>query len=108
MGALISLYAIIKYPNVFGSAGLFSPALWVSPQLYNDAQHTNFKTIHRFFFYAGQKESETMVSDMKQMEDALYNNNNHIQNTEIIFPLGQHNESYWRKAFPEFYDWLVK
>jgi metallo-beta-lactamase class B len=108
MGALISLYAVIKYPNVFGSAGIFSPAFWVAPQLFTDAQQTNFKTMHRFFFYAGQKESETMISDMKQMEDILYKNNKKIQNTEVIFPLGQHNETYWRKVFPDFYKWLMQ
>jgi len=108
MGALISLYAVIKYPNVFGSAGIFSPAFWVAPQLFTDAQQTNFKTLHRFFFYAGQKESETMISDMKQMEDILYKNNKKIQNTEVIFPLGQHNETYWRKVFSDFYKWLMQ
>lgn len=108
MGALISLYAVIKYPNVFGSAGIFSPAFWIAPEMYNDAQQTDFKTMHRFFFYAGQKESESMVSDMKKMEDVLYKNNKQIQNTEVIFPLGQHNETYWRKVFPEFYKWLMQ
>jgi len=108
LGALISLYAIVTYPDVFGSAGIFSPAFWISPQLYNDAAQTNWKGMHRFFFYAGQKESETMVNDMKRMEDALYKTHKEIQSTEVIFPLGQHNETYWRKVFPDFYKWLMQ
>lgn len=108
LGALISLYAVVKYPDVFGSAGIFSPAFWISPQLYNDTQQTTWKGVHRFFFYAGQKESETMVNDMKRMEDALYKTHKEIQTTEVIFPLGQHNETYWRKVFPNFYRWLMQ
>lgn len=108
MGALISLYAVTKYPDVFGSAGMFSPAFWLAPQIYADAQQANWKSVHRFFFYAGQKESETMISDMKRMEDVLYKASNTIQTREVIFPLGQHNETYWRKMFPEFYRWLMQ
>ena len=33
MGGLISFYAILKYPKVFGGAGVFSPAFWITPQL---------------------------------------------------------------------------
>jgi predicted alpha/beta superfamily hydrolase len=36
MGGLISLYALLKYPKVFGGAGVFSPALWIAPQLKTD------------------------------------------------------------------------
>lgn len=108
MGALISLYAVIKYPDVFGSAGIFSPAFWVAPQIYTDAQQTKWKGVHRFFFYAGEKESETMISDMKRMEGVLYKVSDKIQTREVIFPLGQHNETYWRKMFPEFYRWLMQ
>ncbi|HET7234691.1 MAG TPA: alpha/beta hydrolase-fold protein [Longimicrobium sp.] len=34
MGGLISLYAALKYPDVFGRAGIFSPALWFSDRNY--------------------------------------------------------------------------
>jgi len=63
--------------------------------------------MHRFFFYAGEKESERMVKDMKRMEGVLYQNNK-IETREVIFPLGQHNESYWRKVFDDFYEWLMQ
>jgi len=31
MGGLISGYAISRYPQVFGKAGIFSPAYWLFP-----------------------------------------------------------------------------
>ncbi len=107
MGGLISLYAVIKYPEVFGSAGVFSPAFWVTPQLYNDVQQAKWKSKHRFFFYSGSKESETMVSDMKRMEGS-FNKDNSVDAREMIYPLGQHKEKYWRMQFDDFYRWLMK
>jgi predicted alpha/beta superfamily hydrolase len=108
MGGSISLYAVVKYPDIFGAAGIFSPAFSVTPQLYNDVQRMTWKGLHRFFFYAGAKESESMISDMKEMESILYKSNKNIQTREVIFPLGQHNENYWRKIFPDFYGWLMQ
>ncbi|HXL54633.1 MAG TPA: alpha/beta hydrolase-fold protein, partial [Chitinophagaceae bacterium] len=108
MGGLISLYAVEKYPDVFGAAGIFSPSFWLTPQFYSDVQKMTWKGLHRFFFYAGAKESESMISDMKEMEGVLYKSNKNIQTREVIFPLGQHNESYWRKTFPDFYKWLMQ
>ena len=107
MGGLISLYVLLKYPDVFGTAGVFSPAFWVAPRLYEQAQQMKWKGIHRVFFYAGQKESDNMVSDMKQMEDILYSSRA-IEEQEIVFPLGQHNESYWKMVFDDFYKWMMQ
>ncbi len=107
MGADISLFACFEYPNIFGSALLFSPAFWVTPGLYEAAE--NFTTTHqpKFYFYAGGKESTTMVSDMNKMTGILEKKNN-IQIRKVINPLGQHNEASWRAAFPDAYRWLMK
>lgn len=107
MGGLISLYAIKKYPDVFGRAGVFSPAFWVAPQLYADLQNSKWKHIHTIFFYAGGKEGDDMIPDMKQIEDLL-NSTKYFNTTELIFPLGQHKEEYWRKAFETFYRRLMQ
>jgi metallo-beta-lactamase class B len=107
MGADISLFACFEYPNVFGAALLFSPALWVTPDLYEAAE--KFTTTHqpKFYFYAGGKESTTMVSDMNKMTGILEKKNN-IQIRKVINPLGQHNEASWRAEFPDAYRWLLR
>jgi predicted alpha/beta superfamily hydrolase len=107
MGSLISLYAVMEYPQTFGAAGIFSPAFWIAPQMFADMQQTTWTTFPRFYFYAGGKESETMVSDMKKMYNIIAQKHNYDMH-EVVYPLGQHNESYWRKEFPNFYKWLVK
>ncbi|MFN2458420.1 MAG: alpha/beta hydrolase-fold protein [Chitinophagaceae bacterium] len=64
MGGLISLYAVLKYPKVFGGAGVFSPAFWIVPSLKNVVTKKANKIKGKIYFYAGMQESESMVSDM--------------------------------------------
>jgi predicted alpha/beta superfamily hydrolase len=107
MGGLISLYAVVKYPNVFGGAGVFSPAFWTAPQLYADVEKTDWGgNKPKFYFYAGGKESTTMVSDMNRMI-ALIEKKPNVNTTTFVNPLGLHNEPTWRKQFPVFYKWMV-
>jgi predicted alpha/beta superfamily hydrolase len=107
MGGLISLYALVKYPNVFGSAGVFSPAFWIVPSMYNDVSSSTWKGMHRFYFYAGGKESETMVSDMDKMLD-IVDKKGMSDTRRVVAPLEKHNEAAWRKEFPAFYLWLMQ
>jgi predicted alpha/beta superfamily hydrolase len=44
MGGLISLYAELKYPKVFGAAGVFSPAFWIAPAIYSDIKREKFQS----------------------------------------------------------------
>lgn len=102
MGGLISLYAIKKYPDVFGKAGVFSPSLWIAPELYTELQQTEWKESHTVFFYAGKKEGDDMIPDLENYENLL-KSTKAFKITTLIFPLGQHKEEYWRKAFDPFY-----
>lgn len=107
MGALISFYAILQYPEVFGSVGAFSPSFWIAPEIFKTASESKWSNTHRFFFYAGGKEPGTVVKDVRKMEGSL-NKNNPMETREIVYPLGDHSEKYWRMQFPNFYRWLVK
>ncbi len=106
MGGLISLYAVMQYPKIFGSGGIFSPALWIAPQIDDDMTKTALNDKPRFSFYAGGKESETMVSDMQKVE-SIITAKNCCTVIEYISPTAEHNETYWRKYFPAFYKWLT-
>lgn len=107
MGALISLYGLIQYPKTFGAAGIFSPSFSIAPQIYRDVEKTVWPDFLRFYFYAGGKESATMVSDVKKMYDLIAQKHNYDME-EKIYPPGQHNEQEWRKEFAGFYTWLMK
>jgi predicted alpha/beta superfamily hydrolase len=106
MGGLISFYAILKYPKIFGGAGVFSPAFWVAPQIKNIDPKKAKKVKGKIYFYAGQLEGEQMVPDMLLVFDRmrLYSK---ADMTSVIRAEGRHNEATWRKEFPLVYKWIV-
>ena len=107
MGANISLFTVFEYPNIFGGALLFSPAFSVTPNLFEAAEKFKTENMPKFYFYAGAKESTTMVSDMDKMAGILQLKNR-VQIRKTVNPLGQHNESSWRAEFPDAYRWIMK
>jgi hypothetical protein len=62
----------------------------------------------RFYFYAGKKESNTMVSDMEKMANIIEKKSDRFDVRRIVYPLGEHNEKTWRQEFPDFYKWLMR
>ncbi|MEP6927109.1 MAG: alpha/beta hydrolase-fold protein [Ginsengibacter sp.] len=106
MGGLISFYAVLKYPAVFGGAGIFSPAFWTAPDIDGLVISKTKKINARLFFYAGCKEGDSMIPDMKKIEKEIKVN---IASPlhEIIDADAKHNEDAWRKYFPAFYEWAI-
>ena len=106
MGGLISLYAVLKYPNVFGGAGVFSPAFWISgTKIFNDIEKKGKKVNSRIYFYGGKQEGETMVPDMLKAFETMAKVSK-SKMTTVIRDDGKHNEARWRIEFPLFYDWI--
>jgi hypothetical protein len=60
----------------------------------------------RLFFYAGGKEGDSMIPDMRKIEEDI-KTNSVSPLREIIDPDATHNEDAWRKYFPTFYKWTV-
>ena len=106
MGGLISYYAVLKYPKVFGGAGIFSPAFWTAPQIEGFTDKNLKKVDSKFFFYAGAKEGKTMVPEMKKIENKIMKSSK-TPVKEIIDPEASHNENAWKKWFPAFYEWTI-
>lgn len=107
MGGLISLYAVLKYPKVFGAAGVFSPAFWVAPEFFDDIKTKGKKVSAKIYFYAGKQEGETMVPDMLKAYEAM-SKISKSKMQAVIRDDGQHNELSWRKEFPLFYEWISR
>jgi predicted alpha/beta superfamily hydrolase len=106
MGGLISMYAVLKYPKVFGAAGVFSPAFWVGPKIFDDIKTKGKKVKAKIYFYAGDEEGETMVP----MTIRAFNEMHRVSKSKmaaVIRSGGKHNEPRWRIEFPLFYEWLV-
>lgn len=106
MGGLISIYALMRHPDVFGGAGIFSPAFWTASGLENDLNKTAKKIRSKLFFYAGGMEGDRMIPDMKKIEaDIKALSSSKIY--ERVDADARHNEAAWRKYFPEFYKWII-
>jgi len=108
MGGLISLYAVLKYPEVYGGAGIFSPAFWISgTKIFDDITAKARKVNARIYFYGGKLEGETMVPDMQKAHDLIQRYSDSPISIRIAED-GKHNEPTWRKEFPLFFEWIVR
>jgi metallo-beta-lactamase class B len=107
MGGLISAYAMVAYPNVFGGAGIFSPSFWLTPEIYTSAEQTSWTTVPKFYCYAGEKESASMVADMDKFLTVLAKKPKMLTRRSV-YPLGMHNEKAWRDEFDDFYKWIMR
>lgn len=106
MGGLISYYAMLKYPEVFGKGGIFSPAFWTASAIKELTDLSGDKIKGTVFFYVGGQEGEQYVADMKEITDQLGKNSKAFIYA-VTDPAGAHNEAAWRKWFHEFYKWVL-
>lgn len=105
MGGLISFYAALKYPEVFGGAGVFSPSFWIAPSLIDELKKQRSTKNPAFYFVCGDQESNTMVADVKAVYDVLQQEGyKHLQFKTV--PGGRHNERFWQQELYECYLWL--
>jgi predicted alpha/beta superfamily hydrolase len=106
LGGLISLYAELKYPEVFGAAGVFSPAFWIGgTKIYDDIKAKGKKVNAKIYFYGGKLEGETMIPDMQKAFDDM-GKVSRSKMQIVIRDDGKHNEENWRREFPLFYEWV--
>jgi predicted alpha/beta superfamily hydrolase len=106
MGGLISYYAMIKQPQVFGKAGIFSPAFWAAPAINSLTDSLAAKVNGKFFFYMGGQEGGSYVNDMLAIQELL-GEKSAAMIYSVIHDEGLHNEKAWRKWFAEFYTWIM-
>jgi predicted alpha/beta superfamily hydrolase len=114
MGGLISLYAVLKRPDVFGRAGVFSCACWIArPSVYELARTAGKpRRDTRIFFIAGERETADgeAARDQREMVDTLvaagWQRDGNVRS--IISADGRHSEWFWRREFPAAFVWLFR
>jgi predicted alpha/beta superfamily hydrolase len=115
MGGLITLYAGLYFPQIFGIVGIFSPALWLdAPKIFAEVQEVsarnaagnNNQSAQCWYFYAGAQETETLVAEVATMVKIL-RQYAHLDVTYQINAGGVHDEVLWKNYFPDFYKWMV-
>ncbi|HEY3385600.1 MAG TPA: alpha/beta hydrolase-fold protein [Saprospiraceae bacterium] len=107
LGGNISMYTAIEYQDVFGKAGIFSPAFWFSDSSYIHLSNKGITEDLRVYFIAGENESSTIIEDMEQMYDALVSAGQDPSEMYLISePDGAHSEWFWAREYPDCYEWL--
>lgn len=106
LGGLVSLYAIAKYPDTFGKAGVFSPALWFNREIYDTLLDSNIGSA-TLYFMAGDSEDPDMVPDLEKMFTLLQAKGKAVHLIKKIVAGGKHNEALWAKEFTQAYLWLM-
>ena len=109
LGGLISFYGALKYPEIFGKVGCFSPTFWFNRQEIFDLlkSHKKFKT--KIYFLCGDNEGDDdMVIDLNNIEKLINAKRCECKklHKKIIIGGGQHNEKLWREGFKNAYLWL--
>lgn len=109
LGGLISLYAGLSNPGVFGKMMIFSPSLWVSKMIFNQTKSFQPLEKSKIYLYSGGMESEGHLPNAKKLE-AIFREKM-VENHAIDFyfslnEIGVHAEIYWRHEFPKAVRWL--
>ncbi len=104
MGGLLSFYAATRKCDVFGKAGVFSPAFWLYPPILQ----LKPKLFSKIYFMASRTESKGMSSTIEKtywaMKDAGYPE----KNIRIkLKDRGKHNEIMWEQQFSDMLKWLI-
>lgn len=107
LGGLTSYYALLKYPEIFGKAGVFSPSFWFSNEIYTMTEKTK-KINAKIYFLCGDNEDVSMVANTNKMEYLLNTKRCYCLNLnkKIIVKGGIHNEKLWRDNFVKAIQWL--
>jgi predicted alpha/beta superfamily hydrolase len=109
VGGLLSVYAALMFPHIFGRLMIFSPSLWISQRVYFDTIHFFEPFETRIYLYAGGKEGANMMPNFTRFHETLENQRfgyNRVKIETSIDPKGEHNEKQWSKEFPIAFKWL--
>ena len=111
LGGLFSYFALLKDPEIFGKALVFSPSFWFSDKIMNFTDEISGEKLDqiKLYFRAGEKESETMAPLMCDIKQQLLCKG--LKSNQINFktlPDGQHNEAFWASLFPQAALWLLE
>lgn len=107
MGGLISLYAGLKRPDIYGRVGVFSPSVWFAPQIWGTLDSATFDPNQRYYLLAGGREGSNLPADVERLERDL-KGKGHTNATVFrqFDPNGSHTEAFWAAWFGPAYQWL--
>lgn len=109
LGGLVAHFAVYEYSHVFGKAGIFSPSYWFAPAVVEFTRTHRLAGDARVVFYAGGKESDEMLPDMRAIVAILRQQGVAARALRVdVNPEAKHNEKAWGEEFPRAVEWLFR
>jgi predicted alpha/beta superfamily hydrolase len=110
MGGLISLYAFLKRPDVFGLAGVMSPALWYGQRRIFDFLAQQKGARGRIYVDVGTKEGTEELRDVTRLRDQLLEiGYRHGHDLLFIVDFGAgHNEQAWAGRMKKMLEFFLR
>lgn len=110
LGGLISLYAGLRHPDIFGRVGVFSPSLWFTDVIYAYAERARRHRRQRLYLLAGELENSDRVSmtgDLLRLDAQLRRKGYHSgQLFTTTHSDGRHKEWFWARELGPSIEWL--
>lgn len=108
LGGIMSYYTLMKYPEKFGRAFVFSPSFWVNEKIFSIHQETDSLSAMKIYMNVGEEEG-SMVRNAKKMRDILLSQGMKEEQIKFdIFPGLGHEHETWREGFKAAYPWILE
>ena len=99
MGGLITLYGFFRHPDVFGFAGVMSPALWFGDRAIYDFVAAAEYVPGRIYVDVGTREGREELADVRRLRDVLIQKG-YRKGKDFLYVVemgGAHNEAAWAR-----------
>jgi len=111
LGATISLYMALEYPEVFSKAGLLSPSFWFArEEALSFVEKARVNHDLSIYMDVGTDEGDhkdDYLNDAKAVS-GLLSKKKRIEHKFIVDEGGIHNEKAWAARFPAAFLWLFE
>lgn len=105
MGGLISLYAALSRPGVFGYCAALSPSLWLAQERIFDLAARRRGSKPRIYLDMGLLEGDAHARRVRKLKDRLEKSGFDVAHLEDEH--GAHSEEAWRRRFPAALEWFL-
>jgi predicted alpha/beta superfamily hydrolase len=102
LGGLISLYGLYRYADVFGGAGVLSPALWFADgAILRFVEELADLSVGRIHLDIGTEEGDDALHDVRRLRASLVAAG-HVEGRDLSYVEeegGEHDEEAWGRRF---------
>lgn len=110
LGGLISLYGLYRYADVFGAAGVLSPALWFADgAILRFVEDLADLSVGRIHLDVGTEEGDDALLDVRRLRELLIAAG-HVEGRDLSYleeEGGEHDEEAWGRRFSEAIPFLL-